>query len=315
MKIFSLDALKIIVAKITGMNGLTHGIKGSDIIIIEKLRLPRALLACIVGASLSCAGAAMQGLLKNPLAEGSTLGVSAGASLGAVIAIFTGFTLSFMPQLTITIASIVFAFVSIMIVLFFSSRFDSGFSNTTIILFGVIFAMFINSGISFIISQAGENTKAIVFWFMGSLAGKSWSHIYLILPFFVISLLFLLRYAKELDAFALGEDEAQYMGVNVKAVKIKILICISVLVGASVSVSGTIAFVGLVIPHIARKITGPKHLNLMVLSAFGGAIFLMLMDLISRTLLSPIEMPIGIATSFIGSLIFIYIFYTQRNKE
>lgn len=306
--------IHIIMQKFFGIGDL-KGISESYTVITLMVRLPRVLLSALVGASLSISGAAMQGLLKNPLADGSTLGVASGASLGAVFMIATGFSLPFIPQLGITVISIIFAFLSLLIILTLSYKIDYNLTTNTIILTGVIFSMFVSSVVSLIIALTGEELKQIIFWSMGSFSGRGWDYIYIMLPFFVIGGLGLFYYARELDAFALGEEQAHYIGVDTKKVKLGILIYTSVLIGASVSVSGNIAFVGLVIPHITRMLVGPSHRTLLMFSALIGAIFMMLTDLLSRMVMSPVELPIGIVTSFIGSIIFVYIFYSQRRKK
>lgn len=175
--------------------------------------------------------------------------------------------------------------------------------------------MFAGSLTSLLVALAGNNLKQVVFWSMGSFSGRGWSHVVLMLPFLLIGLAVILSLSRELNAFSLGEEQARYIGVNIKKTKLIILISVSILVGISVAVSGTIGFVGLVIPHITRFITGPDHKKLIPFSAVFGASFLMLTDLLSRTIITPSELPIGVVTSFIGAILFIYIFQRQTNKK
>ena len=282
--------------------------------IILPVRLPRVLCVAVVGASLSLCGAAMQGLLKNPLADGSTMGVASGASLGAIIAIAFGVTIPGLPFAGRTGMAILFAFISLMAILALAYKLDSSLSTNTIILIGVIFSMFVSAISSFIITMAGEKVKTITFWTLGSLQGTSYANALLLLVAAVVCGGILLAMADELNAFAVGEDNARNIGVNVKKVKLTVLICISVLIGVCVSVSGTIGFVGLVTPHILRAVTGPNHRRLLPASAFGGAVFLLLADLLSRTVLSPREIPIGVVTSFVGSIVFVWIYYRARKR-
>lgn len=314
VKISLFDTLRIVMKKFFAVGDISD-LQNNLVVIIEKVRIPRVLLSALVGAALSVAGTAMQGLLRNPLADSSTLGVSAGGALGAVITIALGIQLPFYPMLSIPLMSIFFAFVTLIVILSLSYKISYNLSSSTIILTGVIVSMFAGSVISFIVTMSNERLNSIVFWTMGSFSGRGWEYVWLVLPFFIIGIIGLLRYSRELNAFALGEEKAGYIGVNTKKVKIMILIFVSVLVGISVSVSGTIAFVGLVIPHITRMLVGPNHRHLMPLSVVSGASFLMLTDLISRTVLSPTELPIGVVTSLIGSIIFINIFYAQRQKQ
>jgi len=308
------DTIRIVLKKMLGIGNIAN-IPESLSIIIQNVRIPRVILSALVGAALSISGTSMQGLLRNPLADSSTLGVSSYAALGAVITIALRIQIPIVPQLGITVISIIFAFVSLLLILALSYKIDHNLSTNTIILTGVIMSMFAGSIISFIVSMSGDQMKNIIFWTMGSFSGRGWEYVWLVLPFMVVGFIGVLRYSRELNAFALGEEKAGYIGVNTKKVKIKLLVFVSILVGVSVSVSGTIAFVGLVIPHITRMLTGPNHKVLMPMSLITGSSFMMITDLVSRTVLRPSELPIGVVTSLIGSVIFIYIFYTKRQKQ
>ncbi|MBQ8815523.1 MAG: iron ABC transporter permease [Lachnospiraceae bacterium] len=283
--------------------------------IILSVRLPRVLCVALTGAALSISGAAMQGLLKNPLADGSTLGVSSGASLGAVLAIAFGITIPSLPFSGTMVMAIAFAFGSLLIILSLAYKLDYSLATNTIILIGVIFSMFMSSIISLVTTFAGEKVKNITFWTMGSLAGSDYNNAILLAAALLIFGTVIACHARELNAFAIGEDNARHIGVNVKRVRLTILICVSALIGVCVSIGGTIGFVGLVTPHIVRMIFGPNHKRLLPASSFCGATFLMLADLIARTLLNPLELPIGVVTSFVGALLFIYIFYQSRRGQ
>lgn len=312
---FSLtDTLRVLAGRLLCMGDIGD-IQDNIITIIINVRLPRVILSALVGAALTLSGAAMQGLLKNPLADGSTLGITSGGALGAVISIATGFTLPFFPNAGLILMSIMFSFLSLLLILTLTYKIDYNLSNHTIILTGVIFSMFTSSITSLIVSLSGNNLKQVVFWTMGSFSGRGWSHVALMMPLFLLAAIPLLYLSRELDAFSLGEEQAEYIGVNTKRVKFLILILVSVLVGVSVAVSGTIGFVGLVIPHITRFITGPNHKKLLPFSVLFGASFLMATDLLSRSVLSPVELPIGVVTSLIGALLFIYIFYSRTRVK
>lgn len=274
--------------------------------IIRNVRLPRVLNVALVGSALSLCGAAMQGLLRNPLADGSTLGVSSGASLGAVLALALGVPIS--PVLP----AIGCAFVSLLLILSLAYGLDRSLSTNSIILIGVIFSMFASSIITLLVAFAGERLRSITFWTMGSLAGTGFAHTRWLFAALLVCGGVMLRFARELNAFAIGEENARHIGVNVKGVKLSLLISISVLIGICVSVSGTIGFVGLVMPHIARMVVGANHQRLLPASLFGGAVFLLLADLVARTLLSPIELPIGAVTSLVGAVVFVILFYRTR---
>ena len=280
--------------------------------IILNVRLPRVLCVTLAGAALSICGAAMQGLLRNPLADGSTMGVSSGAALGAIIAVATGFVLpgfSFSGSMVLAMAS---AFGSLILILSLAYTLDRSLSTGSIILIGVIFTMFISAIISLIITFASDHTRTLSFWTMGSFSGVNYDQAKILFAALVICGGILIRFSPELNAFAIGEDNARHIGVNVKRVKLIILITVSVLIGVCVSIAGTVSFVGLIMPHIARMLVGPNHKRLLPASLFSGAIFLLLADLTARTLLSPIELPIGVVTSIVGAAAFVIIFYRTR---
>ena len=283
--------------------------------IILKVRLPRVINVALVGAALSLCGAAMQGLLRNPLADGTTLGVSSGASLGAVIALAFGVTLPGMEDAGALGMAILFAFLSLLLILSLAYVMDRSMSTHSIILIGVIFTMFTSSAMNLIITFAKDQVKSIVFWTMGSLSGTNYRHSVLLAVGLLLCGGVVFRYARELNAFAVGEDNARHIGVNVKKVKLIILIAVSVMIGICVSVSGTIGFVGLVMPHMTRMVAGPNHKRLLPASAFSGAVFLLLADLVARTLLSPVELSIGVVTSLVGAAAFILIFYKTRKAR
>ena len=280
--------------------------------IILNVRLPRVLCVALAGAALSVCGAAMQGLLRNPLADGSTMGVSSGAALGAIIAVATGFTL---PGFTFggsMVMAMIFAFASLILILSLSYALDRSLSTGSIILIGVIFTMFVSAVISLVITFASDHTRSLSFWTMGSFSGVNYDQVKVMGVTLLLCGVILLRYSPELNAFAIGEDNARHIGVNVKRVKLVVLITVSVLIGVCVSIAGTVSFVGLIMPHIARMLVGPNHRRLLPASLFSGAIFLLLADLTARTLLSPIELPIGVVTSIVGAVAFIIIFYQTR---
>ena len=211
--------------------------------------------------------------------------------------------------------AILFAFISLLVILGLAYKLDYSLSTNTIILIGVIFSMFANSILSLLITFAGERVKQITFWTMGSLQGSSYANALTLLAALILFGAVIMSRANELNAFAIGEDNARHVGVNVRGVKLTVLICVSALIGVAVSIGGTIGFVGLVIPHMTRMITGPNHRRLLPASVFGGAVFLMLADLVARTLLNPRELPIGVVTSFVGSIAFVYIFSRTRRVK
>ncbi len=283
--------------------------------IILTVRVPRVLCVALTGSALSLAGAAMQGLLKNPLADGSTLGVSSGASLGAVIAIAFGVAFPALPFAGTTVMAILFAFISLIIILMLSYRLDRTLSTNTIILIGVIYSMFVSSAMSVIITFAADKVQSITFWTMGSLQGSTYTNVLTLLGTMAIFGGTICLNAQELNAFAVGEDNARNVGVNVRRTKLILMIAVSALIGVCVSIGGTIGFVGLVTPHMLRMIVGPNHKRLLPASILGGACFLMLADLIARTALNPKELPIGVVTSLVGAIMFIVIFSRSARRR
>lgn len=295
-----------------GLTGTEAG--GSGEAIILRVRLPRVLCVALTGASLSLCGAAMQGLLRNPLADGSTLGVSSGASLGAILAIVLGLQFPGLPFAGTMVMAMLFAFGSLALILALAYALDRSLATGTIILIGVVFSMFVSSLMNLLITFAGEKIKSITFWTLGSLSGSTYVNALTLLLALTVCGSVLLALGGALNAFALGEEQAQHLGVSVRRVKLTVMAAVSVLLGVCVSIGGTIGFVGLVIPHMVRLVLGPDHRRLLPASLLAGAVFLMLADLVGRTLLSPIELPIGVVTSLVGAAAFLVIFYRSRKR-
>src|SRR5699024_9277483 len=283
--------------------------------IVWDIRLPRVVLSGLVGASLAIAGAAFQCLLRNPLADPYTLGLSYGASVGAVVTIFFGLSLPFLGSFTLPLLSIAASFATIFIVLIFAQRIDRAMRVETIILTGVIFSAFLGALISLMIALTGDELRQIIGWLLGSVSMRRWEHVQIILPFFAIGSILLLLHVKELNAMSFGEEQAQHLGVNVQRKKMGVLIAESILTGAAVAVSGTIGFVGLVIPHFVRLLWGPDHTHLLPLSVLAGGSFLIFADLIARTIIAPSELPIGVMTALIGAPAFALILMKHRMER
>ncbi|RXJ03882.1 iron ABC transporter permease [Anaerobacillus alkaliphilus] len=280
--------------------------------IIWNIRLPRVLLAMLVGASLALAGAAFQGFLKNPLADPYTLGVSSGAALGAVFVLFFGISLPFVGKMTLPIVSILVGFLTLLLVISFAKVIHRQMSVETIILTGIIFSSFLGSLISLMIALTGEELRQIIGWLMGSVSMRGWEYVKLQVPFFIIGTLFLLFNGRELNALSFGEETAKHLGVNIQARKLLILVGASLLTGSAVAVSGTIGFVGLVIPHLVRLLWGADHKHLLPLACINGGAFLILADLVARTIIAPTEIPIGVITALIGGPVFGIILFKAR---
>ncbi|MFC7681209.1 FecCD family ABC transporter permease [Paenibacillus sp. GCM10028914] len=280
--------------------------------IIMKVRLPRILLGMLVGASLAVAGAAFQGVLRNPLADPFTLGVSSGSSLGAAFLIFYGLQYSFAGAWTLPLVAFMTGILTLWIVLLLAK--DNGKIPTHgLILSGVIMQSFLGAAVSFLTVMSKDTLTDILFWTMGSLSMRGWSYIIVLFPYFIIGFLYLWSRARMLNLLSLGERQAAHMGLNVDRLKSSVLIVATLLTAAAVSVSGVIGFVGLVVPHMIRLVTGSDYRVIIPLSALGGAIFMIWSDTAARTLLSPTEIPIGVVTAFVGAPFFAYLLY--RNKK
>lgn len=306
-----IDVGAILLHKIIGLN-LPQHIESSTASIVWILRVPRVFLALIVGASLAVSGSSVQSVLKNPLASPYTLGVSTGASFGVVLAITLGLNIPSLGQLTLTTIGFISGLITVFIILAFVNKVDSGLSNQTIILAGIVFSLFINAVITTITALAHQDMQRIVLWQMGSFALRGWNYVYAILPFFIVGFAGTLKYSNELDTLCFGEVQAMSLGMEVAKVKRKLIIFAAILTGSAVATSGTIGFVGLVAPHIVRKIFGPKHSVLLPLSCVFGGMFMVLMDLIARTIISPSELPVGAITALIGAPFFAVVFFSGR---
>lgn len=302
-----------VIAEETFGVGWMEEVPGNEATIIWNIRLPRVLLAFFVGASLALAGAAFQGLLRNPLADPYTIGVSSGAALGAVFVIFFQFTIIGLGSFTLPVVSIGSGFVTLMLVFGLVRLSSRSMAIETIILAGIIVGAFLGSITSLIISLGDrESMTQIIYWLYGSVAMRGWSYLQLIIPFMLVGSFMLITHYRELNALALGEDAAEHIGVNVKRGKTFILIGASLLTGASVAVSGTIGFVGLVIPHLVRLVTGPNHRHVLPISMLTGGAFLILADVLARTIIAPKELPIGVITALIGAPLFAVLLIRNR---
>lgn len=290
---------------------LTTGeVKGWDPNVILHIRLPRLLLGLIVGTALATAGAVYQGLLRNPLADPYILGTSSAGTFGALIAIILNFHLAY----TLYLFSIGFSFLS-MILVYRIATTGGRTPIQTLILAGVISSTFFSALVLLLFSLYRRESFSVLFFMLGSLSagGSGW----LMLAAAVLiagGLLLSLLFARDLDAMSSGEENAHYLGISVTRVKQILFFSSSVLVGASVALAGSIGFVGLIIPHIIRLLAGPSHRKLIGMSAIGGAFFLVLMDVLSRTVFSPVEVPVGVFTSLCGAPFFIYLL-KRRHRE
>lgn len=272
-------------------------------IILFEIRLPRILLALIVGAGLSLAGATFQALLRNPLAEPYILGISSGGTLGAVLSITLGLGLT---QLTTPL----FAFLGsgiVMILVYFLGHRRGFIDPNTLLLSGVMIGAFFNAIILLLLSVFHHEIRAAFMWLLGNLSNANFSSLIIIGPLVILSSIPLLFFARSFNAIATGDEMAMHLGVDVTRARRISYFLASVITGLAVSVSGIIGFVGLIVPHACRLLFGPDNRLLLPASVLVGGTFLVLSDLIARTILSPAEIPVGVVTAVIGAPVFIYL--------
>ncbi len=280
--------------------------------IIFEIRLPRVILAGLVGAALATAGATYQGLFRNPLADPYLIGVVQGASLGAVIGFLVPVAL---PALGLGIVPL-FAFAGALVstaIVYSLSRVGKTLPVTTLILAGVALGAFLGSIVSYLIITSGEKMHSIVFWLMGSFSLTQWTDVKLVLPYVAVGVGVILLFARPLNVMQLDEEQAQQLGINVERLKLVLLIAATLITAAAVSFVGIIGFIGIIIPHAVRLIWGADYRFLLPLSVLTGAIFLILADLLARTIQAPTEIPIGVITALCGAPFFLYLL--RRRKK
>lgn len=291
---------------------LLPDMQGVSISIIWKLRLPRTLLAFIVGGALAVSGTVMQSVLKNPLASSYTLGVSSGASLGAAIIIVTGFVLPLLGLFTLPFTGLVFGLVTVFASVKFAAKMDKNLENNTIILVGMVFSLFVNAILTLITAMARDHLAQLTFWQMGSFSLKDWSSVLILFPIVLTGVISLQYYSKELDIMTFGEDQAFTMGVDVHKIKWILLGLSAALTGSAISFVGVIGFIDLIAPHVVRKIFGSNHRIVIPMSVIFGGSFMVLCDLVARTIISPSELPVGAITALIGAPFFAYVYFSRR---
>ncbi|MFE5537058.1 FecCD family ABC transporter permease [Streptomyces sp. NPDC056492] len=281
--------------------------------VLWNVRLPRVVLALLVGASLGCAGALMQGVFGNPLAEPGVIGISAGAAVGAVASI--GLGLSFFGNWTITACAFVAGLVTVGSV-YLLSRNGGKTEVVTLILTGIAVNAFAGAliGLFVFFADSGQ-VNQITFWQLGSLAQATWPKVLAVLPCALAGLLVAPFHARKLDLLSLGERPARHLGVDVERLRLALILVVALLTAAAVAVAGIITFVGLLVPHLLRMANGPGHRFLVPGSALAGAVVLLAGDLAARTIARPAELPLGVLTALIGSPFFFWLLRRTRRKQ
>lgn len=277
--------------------------------IFIDIRLPRALLTIIVGASLAVGGVLMQGLFLNPIVEPGLIGTSSGAAFGAALYFTLGAAFHFPTgEWTLPIAACIGGMMATFLVYYLSGSQQKKNAIVTLLLIGIAINALFLSGVGFLSYIARDpQARSITFWNLGTLSGANWSSVIIVGITCVICVFFGLRYAKQLNALMLGEVEAEHLGISVKKLKIKVLIINVLLVSIATAFTGVIGFIGLVVPHLLRIIKGSDTRYLIWGSIFMGALVLSIADILSRVLLAPAELPIGIVTTVVGVPVFIYL--------
>lgn len=304
-----------VVGVLLGWLGLDTPLAPTDPVVqatLEVVRFPRIMMALAVGAALAVAGALMQAVFGNPLAEPGVVGVSSGAALGASTAIVFGIAaggggvalLAFLGGLGATLLVYVVA------------RAGGRTEVVTLLLTGIAINAFAQAGLAFVLFLADTASREqIVFWQLGSLAGSVWSEVLIVLPVLVLGTVVAVVLGSKLDLLALGERNARHLGVDVEQLRIISIVLVALLTGVAVAFAGIIAFVGLVVPHIIRMALGPAHKGLLVASAIGGGALLAIADLLTRTLVEGADLPIGMLTALVGGPFFFGLLYQQRRRS
>lgn len=294
------------------LSALVRGEGGPVVLVMREIRLPRAILGLLAGAVLGLSGAAMQGYLRNPLAEPGLIGVSASAALGAVLALQSGVAAAF--ALALPLAALAGAGVSVGLILLMAGPRGGALA---LILAGIAISALAGAFTSLVLNLSPNPFAAmeIVYWMMGSLADRSMTHVWLAAPFMVLGMAALLTLGRGLDALTLGEDAAQSMGVNLPLLRLVLVLGTTAAVGASVAVAGAVGFVGLVVPHILRPLVGARPSRLLPASALGGAAMLLAADIATRLIAPDSDLKLGVLTALVGAPFFLHLIWRMRRVE
>ena len=311
--------VRLPVSQILGALGARLGLGSGDVdpivsSIVLQLRLPRVILATLVGAALATSGAIFQGLFRNPMADPYIIGVSAGAALGATTAIVFGVTFA-AGGLS---AATMFAFVGAVAVTAIVYRLGWHRGDVVIeqlLLAGVAIGAFLGAVISAMQVLGGASLQQVLFWLLGGFSGRRWEHVLLILPYVVVGYIVAAAGARDLNLMVLGDETARSLGVATARVRIQLTAAGALMAAAAVATSGLIGFVGLIVPHLLRLVTGPDHRRLLPAAALGGAVTMLLADTLARTLAAPREIPVGIVTAGVGAPFFLYLLTKQRKRR
>jgi iron complex transport system permease protein len=308
-----LGVVNVIRATFAHVLGLQSPLSGAEDAILWELRLPRVILAALVGGTLAAAGAAYQGVFRNPLADPYLLGAAAGAGLGAtVIAAYapnSGLTGDLLP-----IAAFVGASVAVVVAYLLGRSAGAAAGPAALVLAGVTVAAFFTALQTFVQQQNVDTVQEVYSWLLGRLSTSGWREVGIMLPYALAAWLIILGHRRLLDVLSVGDDEAAALGVNVARVRLLVVVAATIATAAAVAVSGLIAFVGIIVPHTIRLLVGGSYRTLLPLSVIVGAGFLVFADIIARTVMSPAELPIGVVTAFFGAPFFAVVLRTTRAR-
>ncbi|HEY3396264.1 MAG TPA: iron ABC transporter permease [Armatimonadota bacterium] len=301
-------AFRILLSPLPGLHDLAADATETDRNIVFEVRLPRFLMALLVGAALAVAGVVMQSLFQNPMAEPSIIGVSAGAALGATVALTLGLSFTFLGLTALPLAAFAGA-VGVTGLVYVLSRRGGRTPVGLLLLTGIAVASLCSSIASLILVR-GNNAQVsdVVFWMMGSVAYQGWKEVYMILPYALLGTVVACVYARDLNALLLGDEQAAYLGINVERVKLVLLGCGALLAASAVAVAGIVGFVGLVVPHLMRILVGPDHRILVPVSFLAGGLLVTLSALLATRLGA---VPLGIITALLGAPFFLYLLHRQ----
>jgi iron complex transport system permease protein len=306
------DILAILAKQVPILNNLvgSSGITKTAEVIIVQIRLPRVVCGALVGAALASAGVTYQGIFRNPMADPYVIGASTGASVGSALVIVLGVGVSLLGVNTLQILAFVGSLTTVLLV-YSISRVGSRVPVTTLLLTGIAISLFQNAIVTYMKTIASDKLlHGLTFWIIGSLAPTE--NVFAILPLIIVGTAVAYMYSRDLNILALGEDQAQHLGVEIEKVKRILLVSGALMTAAAVSISGLIGFVGLIIPHLTRVLIGPDHRVLLPTSAIVGASFLMICDALSRVIMGSGEAPVGVITALSGAPFFIYLLRRKR---
>ncbi|TCJ18287.1 iron ABC transporter permease [Rubrobacter taiwanensis] len=296
------------------VRALLGGGEGPSAAIVNDIRLPRIALGALVGCALGISGAAMQGVFRNPMADPYIIGISPGAALGAVVAVASGVSVSVLGLSAISLAAFAGALLAALTVMTLARR-GSLFPVADLLLVGIAVGAFASAVYSLLaLTLADSRIAAVFYWLLGSLSAADWDRVLATLPYLAVVAAVLLSMARQLDVFALGEEEAGYLGIRVERMKLIVVGAASLGAAAAVAVSGVIGFVGLIVPHLARLVVGPRHALLLPVSGIWGATLLVAADAVARSALAYSEIPVGIITALCGAPFFLYLLKRTRKR-